>query len=837
LIFYTNVALKGSKILLRAIQDGERKKFEIPYRPYLFMPSKSESEYHTLAGKPVEKIDFESAYELREFIKRYEGVDNFEYYGMSNPIYTFINDNTSDRINYDASQISVVTLDIEVDTKGGFPNMTTNSGSYGTNPATKEITAICLRKNGKNVVFGMKDYISKPDTEYVKCDNEIELLQTFLTVWDSKEWTPDVLTGWNCNGFDIPYLVLRISLVLGENAVKLLSPWRHITSREFSNFGKIQTEYKLTGIATLDYMALYKKFSYTPQESYRLDNIAFNELKERKIDYSQYKSMAEFYEKDFQKFIDYNINDCVLVDKLEEKKGLIKLVFAMAYDAKVNFEDCFTPTRIWDSIIHSFLMKNKIVVPKMNKNDSGYMIEGAFVKDAILGLHTWVVSYDLNSLYPHLMMEYNISPETYVDTTPNITVDGVLNGQISTSELIKSNVALAATGCTFERSKQGFIPKLVEKMYADRIIWKKKMLNAKKEYEKNKTKDLEYKIDYYKNMQWQIKITLNALYGSMQNEYFRWYNSKLAESITKSGQVAIRWVVDRMNKFLNEYLGTTDYDYVIACDTDSMYLRLEKLVNLGKVTDNINENIDFLIKECDGRLEPVIKKAFEDMAVYVNAYANKMEMKRETIANKGIWVAKKHYILNAYDIEGVRYKEPELKAVGIEIVKSTTPQVCRDALKEALKIIMNKSQAEVIKFIADFKEKFYKFSIEEISMAKTVNGLQKYSNSATIYGKGAPLHVKGTLIHNYIIKKKGLTNIYELIMEGEKIKYCYLRLPNPLQDKIICFMNTCPKELGVNEYIDYELMFEKSFLNPLENILQIIGWESKKYNTIMELFE
>ena len=485
--FYTNVAQLKGKILVRAIEDGKRVSYRTAYHPYLFVAANGKkTDYKTIDGKPVAKLDFENSWEQREFIKRYENVDNFEYYGMAMPVYTFINDNTPDVIKYDSNQIRVVSLDIEVDSKDGFPNLNPEGAAYGTNNATKEITVIGLRSRGRNLVFGCGNYIpNTSNTQYVKCIDEVELLKNFLTAWnDETFWQPDIVTGWNVSGFDIPYLVRRIELILGDRWAKMLSPWRNYTFREFqAGFGHTQIEYNLYGISVLDYLALYKKFSYTPQESYKLEHVAQYELKEGKRDYSKYKSMQDFYEKDFQGFVDYNIQDVTLIDKLEDKKGFIKLIMAMAYDAKINFNDCFTPTRVWDVIIHNYLMKQGIVIPKQSHPQGG-SIEGAFCKEPILGMHKWVVSYDLNSLYPHLIQMYNISPETLRGSVDRVSVDEVLAGEFNKEEYKEhydKGYTVATPGHIFSKDKLGFYPAIMKKMYDDRVVWKKRMIDEKKQ--------------------------------------------------------------------------------------------------------------------------------------------------------------------------------------------------------------------------------------------------------------------------------------------------------------------------------------------------------------------
>jgi DNA polymerase elongation subunit (family B) len=334
------------------------------------------------------------------------------------------------------------------------------------------------------------------------------------------------------------------------------------------------------------------------------------------------------------------------------------------------------------------------------------------------------------------------------------------------------------------------------------------------------------------------KIQLNSAYGAIGNQYFRYFNLQNAEAITLSGQLSIRWIEMKMNEYLNKILKTENDDYVIAADTDSIYLNLGPFVDavLGGRENSNDRIVSFLDKVCKVELEKFIENSYKELAEYVNAFDQKMFMKRETIADKGIWTAKKRYILNAYDIEGVRFTEPKLKIMGIEAVKSSTPAPCRQKIKDALKVIMTKTNDDLIQFIEEFRDDFKKMNPEEIAFPRGVNNLGKFSSTVTIYGKSTPIAVRGSLLYNYYIRKHKLTNKYPVIQEGEKVKFLYLRTPNKINENIISFIQELPKELGLDKSIDYDLQFEKSFLEPLKTILDTIGWKTEKINTLEFLF-
>lgn len=837
--FYTNVHLHKADILLRGYKDGERVQQAIRYNPYLFEPNRVyrergvETPFKTLKGEPVYKREFDSVYEAREHIKNFRGVAGKPMYGLDSFVYTFINDNYPGEIDYDPKLISLVSLDIEVDSDGGFPDIAL---------ADRMVTAITLRKKGQSLVFGLKEYTTESDNvTYIQCKDEHELLNKFLTAWQSKHLDPDVVTGWNIEFFDIPYLVNRIRRQMGDASAKRLSPWGILDQRTLEIMGKEYTIFTPVGVNIIDYMQAYKKFSFAQQESFKLDHIAFIELGERKLDYVElgFETLDEFYKGDYQNYINYNIRDVELVDKLEDKLKFLEQIYAIAYDGKCNYSDSFTSVRMWDIIIHNYLLSRGIVVPIVEKGAKDSQIVGAYVKDPQVGMHNWVVSFDLNSLYPHLIMQYNISPETYVEMIEGLSIESILDGALNegyADRAREQNRTIAASGCMFDRDYQGFLPTLMQKMYNDRVKFKKQMLAAKQAYEKDKSYEIEKEIARCHNMQLAKKIQLNSAYGALSNIYFRWFNRDLAESITKSGQLSIRWMERKINAYLNKQLKTGDVDYVIACDTDSMYLDLGELVDQtcqGKSTDQI---VKYLDTACEKIFEPFIDKSYKELAQYVNAYDQKMVMKREAIADKGIWTAKKRYILNVYNNEGVQYTEPKLKLSGIEAVRSSTPSACRDNIKAALKLIMTSSEDDLIAFIANFREEFKKLPFEQIAFPRSVRGLSTYYDSNTIYRKSTPIHVRGALIYNHMLKKNGLQNKYQAIGEGEKIKFCFLKVPNIAHSNIISTPGSLPKELDLLDCIDYDTQFEKSFIDPLQTILDVLGWHTEKQVSLESFF-
>ena len=829
--FYTNVQMVGDQILIRGYEDGKRFSNREIYKPTMFVSSNVKTKYKTLTGDYVEPVKPGTIKETREFISKYESVDGFKIFGFERFIYQFISDNyPEDQIEFDISKIKLVTIDIETMSENGFPDVESTS---------EEILLVTIQDytTKEIITWGTRPFNNTHDNvDYRLCNDEHHLLSSFIQWWI--ENTPDVVTGWNCEFFDIPYIAGRLNRVLGSKLMKRLSPWGLVTQSDVVVRGRKNFIVDIGGVSVLDYMRLYRWSPGTPnQESFRLDYIAQQELGQKKLDHSEFDTFKDFYTKGWQKFVEYNIIDVQLVDRFEDKLKLIELALTMAYDAKVNYQDIFFQVRLWDCIIYNELKRRNIAIPQKVGSKKNEKYAGAYVKEPIPGKYDWVVSFDLNSLYPHLIMQYNISPETLIEQRhPTATVDKILAEDIN-FELYKDN-AICANGAMYRKDKRGFLPELMQKYYDERVIYKKRMIKAKKAYEKTPSKSLEKEIARCNNIQMAKKISLNSAYGAIGNQYFRYYKLENAEAITLSGQVSIRWIENKMNQKINHILKTKDVDYVIASDTDSIYLNLGPLVEViyKEREKNVASIVSFLDKICEMEFELYIESSYKALASYVNAYDQKMFMKRENIADRGIWTAKKRYILNVWDSEGVRYSEPKLKIMGIEAVKSSTPAPCRKAIKDALAVMMSGTEDEMIDFIDQFRKTFKSLPPEEISFPRTVSDVVKYKGRNAIYEKGTPIHARGSLLFNHHVKRLGLEGKYSLIGNGEKVKFCYLRSPNPIHENVMSFIQDFPREIGLEKYIDYDLQFEKSFLDPLKIILDVIQWNVERTSSLESFF-
>jgi len=834
--FYTNVSRYGNSLLYRGYKNGKKIHTKIKYQPTYFVSTAKPSQWKSLDGANVSPINFDSMRDAKEWLQVNSQVVGRHIYGNNKHIPAFINDEFPGEIAFDRNQINVSTIDIEVQSDAGFPEP---------EQAAHEITAICMKNNIDNTfyVWGLKEYdvensiMQENRVVYKHCKTESELLLDFIAHWSLPSQCPDVITGWNSRFFDIPYIVNRIIKIHGEEFVRRLSPWGLIDRRDITTMQRKQMAYEIQGIAQMDYLDLFKKFgySYGPQETYKLDHIASVVLGEKKLSYEEHGNLHTLYKHDHQKFIDYNIKDVDLVDRFEDKMGLITLALTMAYRGGVNYSDVMGTTAIWDAIIFRNLYANQVIIPfAEEKFKTPY--PGGYVKDPHVGMHEWVVSFDLNSLYPSIIMQNNMSPETIIPgKVANVNVDSLLSGEIRPR--LDTNECASASGQYFKTDEQGILPKIINEMYSERVVIKRQMINSQRELEridKNDKQELyrvQRDIAIAENQQMSIKILLNSLYGALGNKYFRFFDQRIAEGITLTGQLTIRWAEKAINTYLNSVLKTKK-DYVLAIDTDSVYVCLDDLVSAV----NPKNPLEFVDTVCKEKLEDVLEKSYDELFDIMGGIENRMVMKREAIADRGIWTAKKRYILNVLDNEGVRYAEPKLKIMGIEAIKSSTPAPCREALKEMFKTIIGGTERDVQNNIESFRTYFKTLSPDQIAFPRGITNLTQFKDKQTIYRKGTPIHARGGILYNKMLKDMSLDKQYNKIQNGEKIKFIYLRTPNHIKENVISFLDYLPEEFGLHRYIDYDTQFNKTFLDVIDPILSAVGWNSKEIATLDEFF-
>jgi DNA polymerase elongation subunit (family B) len=777
---------------------------------------------------------------------------------------------------------------------------------------------------------GPQHDLTPDDIIYHDCEDESETLREFIKFW--AENTPHIYTGWNSEGFDTPYLCNRIEKVLGEESVKELSPWRVVNKRQKEDdYGNMRDVFDIMGVAQLDYMALYKKYTYKAQESYTLNHISHVELKDGKLSYEEAGSLRKLFRMDFQKYVEYNAVDILCVERIERKKHFIDVVLTVAYYAKINYEDTNSPVRTWDVIITNYLMDTrKQVVPAMKLSDKPRRYAGAFVKDPQLGKKGWLLSVDLDSLYPHLIMQWNIGPETLIpehklpdpirmmldniegydfDEYGDPVIDGergrdayimrFAKFEPDLSALKKYPIGMAGNLACFDNRKQSFISELMEFNYKGRKFDKRQMLAMEQESvwwktyaenqefvvreelmtDKRKIGKLKEEL-LFKNksglsrvealqmakqcdneaarlncMQMAKKILLNSAYGAIGNRYFRFFNIKLAEAITLSGQVAIQFIAERLSNDLNRLLGTPkdangEYieNQVIAIDTDSNYINVDGIVkkhrredyDLAEAGDEQAKNriVDFLDNFGNKYLQKFMDDAYEELKVYTNAKVQKMNMSREAIAQAGFWTAKKRYILKCWDMEGVRSADgdPYWKVMGQDAIKSTTPEIVRGWLKVMYKIIVDKDEKAFQAKIAEYKAEWKTLPVHVIAKNSSCNGINKNSDPVTIYKQEASWQARCGILYNHQIDVLGLENEVDKIIDGDKVKLIELKEPNPVKYSKVAFPSFLDERLGLHDYIDYNLAFEKNFLSPLKRFMEILKWNPEEVATLEAFF-
>jgi DNA polymerase elongation subunit (family B) len=842
--FYTSVERYGSTILWRGYENGKSFSRKVKYEPTLYLATKDQdSPIRSLIGnKSLKAKKFDSMSDAKDFVERYKEVSGLDIYGNTNYVTQFIQEKYPTDIGFDMSSINICSYDIEYDTTDGYADI---------NVADKAITSISYKSSKSEIyhLLTLKDYdksltetgIDPDHIQHMQFDTEQGLLRRFIQIWSSDY--PDVVTGWNVEYFDIMYTITRIIRLFGEEKAKLLSPWGMIRKKTREIFNKPQSTYQITGVAVIDYMVAFKKFGYKygTQESYKLDHIAHVVLGEKKIDYSEYGSLAQLYIENPQKYLDYSLKDTYLIQRFEDETGLLSLVLTVAYSGGVNYEDAFGTVGIWESIIYRKLMtKNLIPYIKAGQGGELGVLVGGYVKDPDIGIHEWVLSLDLDSLYPHLMMQYNMSPETYMpELRECVSIDMVLEGKYQNDT---NDYSVCANGVCFSNEKLGIIPEIITDLYTKRKAIKQEMLQYEQleqdEVDLLKQRQHSKMITQLHNAQMAVKIMMNALYGASANRYFLYYIGEMAEAITTSGQLSIRYAEKSINGYLNKALKTDSIDYVAYCDTDSAYVKMSPIVQAAFGTTVIDKakGEAFLSKVTNERIVPVIEEGYNELAGMMGAYRNAMSMKVEKITDRTIFVSKKRYIMNVLSSEGVHYDKPKISVTGIESVRSSTPEVCREKMVEAFHLFMNGTEEAAQQFIREFRNEFMTLLPQQVAKTSGTDDIGKFTDSSGGFTKGTPIHVRGCILYNKYIEEKRLKNKYEQIQSGDKVKFVYLKMPNPIRQNVVSFPGYLPPELELHDYIDYDTQFEKVFLKPLSAVLEAVGWSAEKVDTLEGFF-
>lgn len=889
--FYTSMERRGSKVYLRYADTETRKRgsAEVDFKPRLYVAGEaSKAVAKDMKGNPLEAIDFDSMKEMADFIERYRGVDGYRLFGARDPLVQFVAKYFPGELKFDPDLIEAGFIDIEV-----FSGDIDADGNVIPGPFPKPeeakypISMLTIYHKATDTYHTwalewfkgrhLGTYVHNPDNErtgplkvvYKGFDNEQDMLNDMLVWYASKEF--DATTGWFYEEFDVPYMVNRIRAVCGNAMANKMSPWGVIKDRTIKSVrGDIPT-YEFMGSSVLDMLNLFKKHAYMEPPDWKLGTVAEIVLGEGKISYEEEGSINNLYVLNFQKSVEYNIIDVERVVKLDEKMQFLLLSYTLSYLCKCNYPDSMATVKPWTSLLYSRLHEEGVETELRGLSTIQKDIIGGYVKEVIPGKYRWAVSGDLNSLYPHLMQQFNLGVETIVepyDLPPevnaaiptNFTIDDLVDKKIDLSVLKKYDIAMSANRQFFRRDKMSIANRITREIYTNRAAVKKVMKGVEQKLvdlqevikkdgnpRKAEVKALEIEIATLNNRQQAFKILMNGFYGAMANKYFlEFYDIRIAEAITSSGQVAIKWISRKLNEYLNKLMGfdgsapdKMPIDFVIANDTDSCYMCLAALVDrifkgADKTDDEVEKVTDFLDTLFKKKIEPYIDECYKELAEYMNAHDQRMFMKRETIAPAAIWVAKKRYIMHAKDVEGVRYPKPKVKFTGVDAKRSSVPKRCRKWLIECYETALAGNEKDLHEQVKKYREEYMKLPHAEIAGVTGVNGLEQHSHPVTVYGKGAPRHVKATLFHNKMVRDLGL-NIKE-IQSGDKILIVSLKKGAPYGMEAIAFQGGLPKEFGLDKFVDYPQTFDKTFVDPLMNLLTAINWSAAPRASVMDFF-
>lgn len=855
-MFYTYYKQWGNSIFYSYIDEhGTQHHTKITdYEPTLYLKSSEPTEFKSIYGHYVSPVKHSSIKDAKDFIEKYKHVDGMSIEGNTKFANQFVIELFEGQMpEYNPSLIKGCILDIEV-TAPEFPKPI---------EAKYAIDLMTLYNTNDKVfkVFSLYDYdqsIDETDAGSLKIDfkkynNERDLLLDFVSYMQQQKF--NWISGWNSSGFDLPYIANRILGVLGKSVLNKLSPYGIVNIREITDdYNNSTITADVIGLTDLDYMLMYQKHIYEPRENYRLDFICEVELGKRKLSYEEEGSLFNLSKTNPQKYVSYNLIDVLRLVELEDKLGLFPVMYVLAYYSMSNFDAGLATVDPWENFIAKELYIRGMVPPKKESRAFRPFV-GAYVAEPQVGYHQWGISLDLNSLYPHIMMQVNISPETYIPryqvsdelanlqdelsvkerTTYFIQCRNLVDKQVDLSILKKHDVSMAANGQYYTRKHKGIIPIIVEEIYNNRKKFKKLMNKAKQELVDAKSENanksildkISSEVSKYNNLQMAMKIFMNSLYGAMGNRHFLYFMIENAEAITTTGQVVNLWTTKRINKLLNEVLeNNKQKDYILAGDTDSGYFILNDIVSKSdmqnKTDDEIADFIDTFVKEI---IDPEVTSYTNELCDYLNNIENKMVWEREAIFKSSINSAKKHYAMLVIDSEGVRYKTPELKIVGLESKKSSTPAWAKPMLENCYRLCLEQKEDEFYKYVEKARKTVYSLDPSQIAIPTTINGIEKYLNVFDYtYTKGAPKHVKAAIVHNRLLKQHNIKHIDD-IKSGGSMKYVELKQPNKIGEEAIGFEKYLPKEFNLDAYVNYEDAYKKGFEKPLKNFIKAIGWE------------
>lgn len=891
--------------------DGNRVKYELPFEPYLYIED-PRGEKTSIFGTKVKKRSFKTSYDRSQYVKSagtkrfFENLSSTQQFLIDN----YWLDNEKPEFTQHPLRISYFDIECNVyDYKDG--NLIKCKAKSGEASAREiklgeyrlkklfethdiydceskewvdyskscyaiktsfpsvddpqhEINVITCHDsfNKKKTTFGWRE-LDKPidGVDYVYCKTERDLLRKFLDFIQDTQ--PDILSGFNSEGFDIPYTVRRIDKVLGEGTSKSLSPLDNVYFNTFDGkFGQEAIRYYIDGISCLDYLEVYRRFCLEPRESYKLDALAEHELKAAKVKYGNI-NLGMLADYDWQKFVEYNVQDVDLIVRLEEKLRYIELLRMLAYTGLTTLEGAMgTIGTITGALTIKARKRNEVISTFVRGNETGKN-PGAYVAEPKQGFQENIVSFDANSLYPNIMISLNLSPETKVGKIEK-QGDNVLVRHVSgrTIELTKEKfrqfidteqLSITKANLLFSQKKEGIIPEFLNYQLQSRIRDKNEMIEKKKQLaalkksnskDKELMKSLELDIGRLHSSQLVKKILANATYGFLGNKHASLGDDDIAISVTLTGQDVIKQAGELMKSFLITEFGIKDQESIdnawIYSDTDSCYFSLKCIKNIVPLKNDkgeISEDFYNLIKRVEKYLNEGIQ-AWSKRALRVKK--STLVFKRECIGDIGIFLEKKRYVIHSLDEEGVVAEK--FKYTGVDVVRSTMPNAIKPYGKKIIEtMLMTQSMAETNKVVTEVFDIFKKLSLQEIAQ---VSGIKKYEGYAQRcnefnIGKGVPHHVKAAYLYNLLIEKLGLLGKYEKIQSGDKMRFISIHKPNKYNIEKIGFKYDFPEEFNDLFKINYEVMFDKILFSMISRFYTILKWQVRKptESVVTELFD
>jgi DNA polymerase elongation subunit (family B) len=832
-------------------ENGQRMCYDTIYKPYLYIETNGTGDAISIFNTKLRKKSFSTQFDRLKFLKESGETRVFENLNIYQQFLIDSFYEEYEKTDFSKNPLKICYLDIEVySPDNSFPHP---------DQANAPINVITIYDSlaGEFHTWGMKPYTPKDDNvRYYHCSSEKQLLGKFLNYIEKDH--PDVLSGWNSKFFDIPYLINRIKKVCSESRIKKLSPTKNVYDRKaFDKFGKEAIIWIIDGVSSIDYIDVYKKFSLSPRENYKLDTIAFVELGEQKVDYGS-GNLSDLADENWETFVDYNIQDVRLLVKLEESLKYLELLRSLSTTGLTTMESALGSigvitgaaairARHRNQKIPTFIRDPK----KVSKN------EGAFVKEPESGIHKNLVSFDANSLYPNTMITLNISPETKLGNLIEEDEDGItlkdINDNIhkisreAFSKLVsKEKIAISKANVLFTQKKKGLFPEIIDIYYKQRVEARKKLNKIKRELvdtpEGSNKESLKAQAKLLDIKQMTQKIFLNSIYGAFGNKYFSLGDDDLARSITLTGQAIINQGSDILTKYVESITGKKPTREVIRyIDTDSLFFSFDEILESKEMMfsekGKISKEMYDLINEAEKHLNEEITKWGNEQ---LNSADCRLVFKREKACDVGMLLKKKHYILHILDDEGMKCNK--FKYTGVDVVKSTMPKKVKPFVKniaETLLTTMNNQKTNEV--VTKAYDEFLKLPLEEIATIVGIKNYEKYANSCHEFHtiKGMPNHVKSAYFYNILLEKLGIEKKYEKIRSGDKIKVFYVKKPNKYNIDSIAFKYYYPEEFKVIFDMDYEKMFDKIIFAPVQKFFDAVDWVPQKPNemTTCDLFE